>query len=195
MELARAIQERLCGYYGVDGVPDVAGFLEARADVERERVLVRETADGVELRVELPAAALEPEPTLDELCQVVEGVSHFVLIAERARCELPITQLELELQAEVDKFVLLALLHARGAAPLAPRDRAELRAKLFDSARFAHPAGTEVGDRYRIASRTAARFIHRLERDYLARPRLHELRVELRRFFRAGQTAKLELAA
>ncbi|MCH7929016.1 MAG: ATP-binding protein [Proteobacteria bacterium] len=40
-----------------------------------------------------------------QMMHSVEGVSHFVLVAERARRELPVTQLELELQAEIDKFL------------------------------------------------------------------------------------------
>ncbi len=190
MDRLRAIQSQLCDVYGLDGVPDVTAFVTARADVTRERVLVRETDDGLEVRVELPAAVLDAEPSLDVLCQAVEGVSHFVLIAERARCELPTTELELELQAEVDKFLLLGIV----PRPKPAIERARLRWRLFDAARFAHPAGTELGDRYRLASRAALGFIHRLEQRYLRRSRLDGLRGELRRFFRAGQTAKLELA-
>jgi hypothetical protein len=189
-DLPSAIQRRLCHYYGLADVPDVTGFLRVSNDVARERVLVREEADAVDVRVELPAAVMRPERSLDDVCQIVEGISHFVLIAERARCELPTTQLELELQAEVDKFVVLGVI----PEPLPAIERARLRWRLFDTARFAHPAGTLVGDRYRMASRTAERFIHRLEREYLAPARLDLLRRQLCRFFRAGQTAKLELA-
>ena len=190
MNLPAIIQQRLCHYYGLDSVPDVGPFLEARDDVLRERVLVREGDDGIDVRVELPSAAFAATPSLDVVCQVVEGVSHFVLIAERARCELPTTHLELELQAEVDKFLLLGVL----PEPLPSAERVRLRWQLFDAVRYQHEAGTVPGDRYRLANRTADRFVDRLDREYLRHSRMRELRFYLQRFFRAGQTAKLELA-
>ena len=58
MSLPTEIQRQLCLYYGLDGVPDVAAFIDARPHVLRERVLVVEEGDGAEVRVELPAAAL-----------------------------------------------------------------------------------------------------------------------------------------
>ncbi|MBM4357255.1 MAG: hypothetical protein FJ096_04020 [Deltaproteobacteria bacterium] len=190
MSIPAEIQRRLCAYYALDEVPDVDGFIEVRADAGRERVLVREGAGEVELRVELPAAALEPGATLDLVCQAVEGVSHFVLLAERARCELPTTHLELEMQAEVDKFLVLGVL----PEPAPALERARLRYRLFADVRFTDEEGTVEGDRYRLASRIAERFVRRLEAEFLGRSRHRELREHLRRFFRAGQTRKLEIA-
>ncbi len=191
--LPRRVQDRLVRYYGLEDVPDVEAFLAPRDDAQRERVLVLETEDGVEVRVELPRETIHPARplTFDELCQVVEGVSHFVLIAERARCELPLTALELELQAEVDKFVLLGVAATRRSTPAT---LAHLRHRLFSSARFVDAPGTEAGERYRLASRLAWQFVCRLERSYFKAARPRELREALRRFFRAGQTTKLELA-
>ncbi len=191
MSLPGTIQKRLCSYYGLDSVPDVGPFIEAREDILRERVLVREGSDGIDVRVELPEAAMGPTPSLDLVCQVVEGVSHFVLIAERARCELPTSHLELEFQAEVDKFLILGVL----PEPLPSLERVRLRWRLFDAVRYEDAAGTVTGDRYRLANRMAERFVDRLDREFLRRSRMRELRSYLQRFFRAGQTAKLELAA
>jgi hypothetical protein len=132
--------------------------------------------------------------SLDELCQVVEGVSHFVFVVERARRELPATCLELELQAEIDKYVLLAHGGVPGGRGYEPDRAAEIQKMLFERVRFAHPEGTETGDRYRIANSLAARFVRRLEERF-ARPRRFEaMRSFLRRFYAAGQAEKLELA-
>jgi hypothetical protein len=190
MRLPRLVQRRLCHYYGLDDVPDVGAFVEVGPEGSRERVLVREGADGVELRVELPEKALAEDADLDGACQLVEGVSHFVLLSERVRCELPTTHLELEMQAEVDKFLVLGVL----PSPLPDDERARLRRRLFEGARFLDPEESDVGARYRIASLAAERFVHRLERDFLRRARHRELRALLARFFRAGQTEKLSLA-
>jgi hypothetical protein len=186
------IQRRLVSYYGLDAIPAVEGFVSAREDVERERLLVRDADDAVELSLELPAHAVAEEPaSLDALCQLVEGVSHFVFVAERARRELPTTQLELELQAEVDKFVVLAI---ASDDVLGQSERAELHQRLFGAARFLHPAGSECGDRYRMAHQLAMRFTYRLDHRYLRGGRVRELRAALRHFYRVGQSAKLTLA-
>lgn len=187
---ASLVQRRLCDLYELDEVPDVGSFIEARADVLRERVLVAERDGELHIRVELPIEALAPDPSLDLTCQLVEGVSHFVLLAERARCELPTTHLELELQAEVDKFLVLGVL----PDPVPPLERARLRHRLFDSVKFVHAEGSAEGERYRLASRVAGRYVRRLETEFLRRDRHRELRANVRRFFRAGQTRKFELA-
>jgi len=184
--LASRIQARLAGLYGVDA-PDVDDFVR-RSSKGREVLEVRENEDGIEL-------ARPEAQSLDVVCQVVEGVSHFVYVVERARRELPTTQLELELQAEVDKFVVLALATRRddGAIDL-ERVRA-LRERLFERVRFLHPEGTEPGDRYRLANRVAAQFatslLHVLQGDARAPARMTSV---LRRFFEAGLREKLEIA-
>jgi hypothetical protein len=122
----------------------------------------------------------------DHWLQLAEGVSHFVYVANRARQELPATQLELELQAEVDKFVLLVLGHAS-------YDRAEafeLHARLYENVRYLYEAGTELGDRYRTANDLAARYVRRL---LALGP--EATRTALRRFYRAGQADKIRLVA
>jgi hypothetical protein len=198
--LASRIQGRLSTYYGLDALPAVDDFVRPAED-GREALLIREHQDdGLELALHLPREALEPHDAslgFDAFCQVVEGVSHFVYVAERARRELPATQLELELQAEVDKYVLLALGEgsvAPAAPGFAPEHAARVRARLYERVRFVHPAGTEVGQRYRMANDLAARFARRLEASFAARGRFGELRRALRRFYAAGQREKIELA-
>ncbi len=110
--LAGRIQRRLQGLYALDDLPPVEDFAHPCANDEREQVLLRDEGDGVGLAVRLPPAGLHDgagPPSFDALCQIVEGVSHFVYLAWRIGQDLPSTQLELELQAEVDKFALLAL--------------------------------------------------------------------------------------
>ena len=74
--------------------------------------------------------------------------------------------------------------------------RREARASATGSTEgvsFVHDAGTEVGDRYRMANALAHRFTGRLEREYVGTRRVHELREELRGFFRMGQEEKLRM--
>lgn len=180
--LPSRVQKQLTAIYGLDEAPDVMPFVKPVQGTAREVLFVREAEGTLELMIHLPRRALGRKRSLDGLCQVVEGVSHFLYLAHRARRELPTTELELELQAEVDKFVLLAI-----GAP----DRATLFVRLFEEVSFVHPKGTERGDRYRLANHLAAKMAKKLVRDVDSPRRQGEL---LRRFYHAGQTEKIELA-
>jgi hypothetical protein len=174
--------------YGLDRVADIDRFVCGAGDGEREALLLREAVDGaLEMTLHLPQ--LEPEAELDTLCQIIEGVSHFVYVVERARAGREATQLELELQAEVDKWVVLAA----SIPSFDVSQSARLRGRLYERVAFAHDASTELGERYRVANDVANRFVRRLERDYVGRARFGELRAELRRFYRVGQEEKLRL--
>jgi hypothetical protein len=94
--------------------------------------------------------------------------------------------LELELQAEVDKFVFLAF-----DDEVPSLHRAEgICHSLFRKVRYLHAAGTEAGERYRLANDLAARVSRRL---FGLRARA-EARRWLIRFYRSGQTEKIRLA-
>ena len=197
--LATRIQARLAATYGLDALPRVDDFVQPAEDGGRESMWVREDEGGIEVALHLPKAALEAGGAalgFDELCQIVEGVSHFLFVVERARRELPTTQLELELQAEVDKYVLLGLAVGAPDQPaFAPARSARVRERLYQRVRYLHAAGTEVGQRYRLANDLAARFSKRLEASFAAPGRFDELRKALRRFYAAGQREKIELAS
>src|SRR5438132_155360 len=100
------------------------------------------------------------------------------------------TQLELELQAEIDKYALPALGDDRYDTSAA---RA-IHARLYEAVRFVEPEGTEAGDRYRLANDLAARMVKRLEVLYAEKGRFAELRDALSRFYRMGQADKLQFA-
>jgi hypothetical protein len=210
--LPARIQARLSSYYRIEGAPPVDDYVRPAEAGRRESLLIRHHGDDVELALHLPAAAIGRAANLDELCQIVEGVSHFLYVVERARRELPATQLELELQAEVDKYVMLvaddvfgfraphgagredhrARRRRRGTGPWARA--VALRERLFERVCFAHPVGTETGDRYRMANALAARFVRRLEARYAVRAEWSGFADELQRFYGAGQTEKIALA-
>ncbi len=185
--LAMRVQGGLERVYRLDRVADVGDFLHGAEAGEREALLVREADDGdLEMTLRLPQLE-EGDANLDALCQIIEGVSHFVYVVERARTLRGTTQLELELQAEVDKWVVLgASMRAFNA-----RRSAALRAQLYERVVFAHDG--ELGERYRVANDAANRFVRRLERRYVDSDRYGELRAELRQFFQVGQEEKLRL--
>jgi hypothetical protein len=183
--LAGAVQGALERLYQLDRVADVDAFVRKAKRGEREALLVRDAGDGT-LEMALRVPRLQGGG-LDTTCQIIEGVSHFVYLADRARTEREATRLEMELQAEVDKYVVLAASMGRldvGAS-------AALRARLFDAVSFAHAAGSELGERYRVANDFAGKFVRKLEQRFVATGRLHAMREELRRFYRMGQEEKL----
>ena len=185
MSLAREVQRSLESYYALETGPDVRAFVKTAPPGAREQVLVQQRRDTLEIAVVLPRSTRSTTPGTDCWQQVVEGVSHFVHLSERVRVGLPTTQLELELQAEVDKFVALAL--APGLA-----HKGQLRAhhfRIYERVQFLHSQGTEAGDRYRLANRLAARLIARLT----ARGP-HSSRSKLRHFYRLGLTGKIHMA-
>lgn len=167
----------------------------------REQLLVVE-ADG-ELNV---ALYLEPgvianldshdpshrlgDHNLGDFLLAIEGVSHFIYTVCCARAERPVSQLELELQAEVDKYVT-CLLTTQPEIEMS----ATLRRRLFDDAAYEPDLDDDEHDRYRVANDNANRYAEWLEETFVARRRIPEMLGELRRFYRQGLAAKLSQIA
>lgn len=119
---------------------------------------------------------------LDAYCVATEAVSHFVLLNHRAEWDAQVSLLELELQAEVDKFVHLSeRLALRTGSP----EQDALFDRLFERYSLRAHVSHEESDRYRTASDAAARFCKRIQ----AQPRSVSQRV--RAFFAASLQDKL----
>ena len=133
------------------------------------------------------------EHNLQDYCTALEGVSHFVYSTWRLEYDLPVSLLELETQAEVDKYaVTVFLLGAQqgGAYP------AQVHSRLFDRVSFDSRLAPAQVQRYQTAHRHAARYCRHLERTFVTRgaARIEGLVRELRRFYRLGANAKLSHA-
>jgi hypothetical protein len=116
----------------------------------------------------------------------LEGVSHFVYTVWCAQRERSVSALELELQAEVDKWVICLL--ASGDDQVASR---AWRRRLFGDFAWQPGLDADERDRYRAANDNAARYAAALERRFIAPRRIPELLDELRRFWRLPLPAKL----
>jgi hypothetical protein len=123
---------------------------------------------------------------LGDFLLAVEGVSHFIYAICCARAERPVTQMELELQAEVDKYVtcLLTTEAAAGQSEV-------LRRRLFVDSHYEDDLDHDEHDRYRAANDNAHRYAAWLEATFVATRRIPEMLAELRRFYREGLSAKL----
>jgi hypothetical protein len=121
----------------------------------------------------------------------LEGVSHFSYLMWNAGHARGISQLELELQGEVDKYIA-ALWLLRAQHP-GHRPR-ELLPALFVRTRIDPQLPSARQHLYAAATRYAAQFCARLESALLSnRPVLrHAAVAALRRFYRLGSTRKLQ---
>jgi hypothetical protein len=130
---------------------------------------------------------------LSDFCAATEEVSHFTYLVWSALHARHVTRLELELQAEVDKFVTASFcLEAQGAGG-APEALAE---RLFERYRLKAGLDAESRERYETANALGGRYCRSLARRYLGKDRqLGAMMSELRRFYRLPQTGKLETAA
>ena len=202
------VQRRLEAFYGLPAQAPVTEFLipaSAGSDYPGagSRTLVTEDAEGLSIGVLLEPAVLErlaledPRVRLDDdnlgaFCTATEEVSHFLYLLFRAGSGRAVTELELELQAEVDKYlnaVFLLSLQNEGAVS------ARLRELLFHRYRLDERVSAERASRYRAASGLAYRYCGWLESRFLRPARLAELRAHGRRFYRFGQREKLETIA
>jgi hypothetical protein len=166
------------------------------ARAPREQLLVSDDDGEVSLGLFVDQRALsnlaenDPAERLDDsnlgdFLLAVEGVSHFVYVTWRARHDHRVTALELELQAEVDKYVTCLL--------CGHIDRsAELRRRLFEQFSFEPDLDDDERARYLTANSNAQRYSASLERRYVVGGRIAEMLGELRRFYRLPLDGKLD---
>jgi hypothetical protein len=123
---------------------------------------------------------------LKDLWTVLEGISHFNYIAWRAHKDRRVSLLELEMQAEVDKFVSTFFLALQ-------QDDDEIADKLhgwlFDNVQFNPHLSSDQRERYTTANNYAARFCHGLRKRLSGDSR--DGLQELRHFYRLSQQEKI----
>jgi hypothetical protein len=196
----------LCRLYGVFPNLDITHFvmmLSPNAEenpirsrlLGREALLIHEAGGCLELGLFLDPSiltALEPCDVLnhlDEFACACEGVSHFLYVVDRAQKEMKISRLELELQGEVDKFLLIHLIAARQNGAVAP----SFFERLFEQHRFDRHLSPEDRNRYEQASYFAAKYCFFLRQRFFNPLRLGELMPQARDFFSRDFTSKLAL--
>ncbi|HEX7113775.1 MAG TPA: hypothetical protein VF193_01480 [Steroidobacter sp.] len=214
MALLRQMQELIAGLYDAPVEHGVEDFLvcdrrhlsevvgaETADRAGDEHVFVLEEDQGVRLGLFIDEEVLErlskrdPLRTLDDenlrdYCTALEGVSHFHYLVWSLARGRSVSLLELEVQAEVDKYATALALMTRQRDGRFP---GSLHAKLFDAVSFLPHLDQQARRRYEEANRQAARFCRSLEERYLRvrRMRPEMWLAELRKFFRSGHHAKL----
>lgn len=206
--LLRRLETLLQELYGLDlayGVDDflITDAVFARAldtggrDVD-EKLLISETDGEAEVALYLERQLLERLSARDPLTRldaanladfwaVLEGVSHFTYYAWNAERDKNVTLFELELQAEVDKFVATGILlkQQSGCEPH------ELHGWLFDKPQLDGELKGAERERYRRANRYAGKYCRRLAPALTRGAGDEAVQSELRRFYRLSQGSKL----
>jgi hypothetical protein len=190
------------GYRRIYGPHDAAGkvveTVGSATPGAGARTLVREAGGGLAVSIYYPDRLIRclerNDPTrrlddgnVDAFATLVEELDHFLMIAERYRSRGVMSLLDLELHANVTKYLVLKMFvgRMRRMARLSAADSAWVRFHIFDKGEFADP-DPDVQARYRDASRLASRYVRRLEAiDPARRPS------ELRRFHRMTPQGKV----
>lgn len=166
-EVEPALQQTLEVIYRLEGTPPVAPFrvgeeffaaLGVLETGQREALLVHHDGETTNLALFLSREVREGAAgflgalaegrvrDLDPFCAALEGVSHFVYFTGAGRA---VSRIELELQAEIDKFILLRVLGFDGD---------DLLEALFDRFTLEASLGAEDRERYLVANRAARRY-------------------------------------
>ena len=212
--LLSRLQSLIGGIYDVSVAHDVYDFLvtdrrrlpaAARAGTAEEELIVAQGAGGsdeVAVSLYLDPALLRRLAREDPLRRLhagnvgdwwtaLEGVSHFLYLAWNAGHDKPVSLVELEMQAEVDKYVASYWLLRRQLPEHFP---AELHRLLFARTRIDPGVAAGRASVYREASRYAEKFCRRLEATLGRRAAGEgEVLAELRRFYRLNHARKRAL--
>lgn len=209
--LVENIQQQLAAFYETPFDHCINDFLVTDGKLARllqsapnatdngERLLLMQSPDGLDVSLYIDETILEAlslddpyvqltSANLNDFLIALEGVSHFNYVVWHAGHERPVTRLELELQAEVDKFVTGSMLFASQGELGAMEAFHEA---LFSNVRF-HPEldhGEET--RYRDANRYAAKYCITLTRRFRHQHDQPSFVNELRRFYRLPQNEKI----
>ena len=206
------LQLRLEDIYEINTAYNVERFIFSNAELARhldnrpsardipEKLLVREHDSGLDISLYLDQqllANLDRHDPLEDLqrhnladfCHLVEGVSHFIYLVWNAGHGRQVTQLELEIQAEIDKYVTCVAVLAQQGNGRVPNELFDL---LFENVRFDAQLKGEELKRYVLANEYAKRYCRLLHDTLLRLGNGLLITKEIRRFYRLLKNQKIE---
>lgn len=214
MDVLGSLQTAIEDLHAVETDLDVGAFVVDEAtrseipgalDGLPEQLFIREDEEGVELALYIDPLILQRLETdhphlklhagnLEAYCIALEGVSHFVFLTWRAQLGRPVTALELEIQAEVDKFVTAWLLIARQGERRLHEIAPTLSRRLFENYDLRESVPSDEVSRYHLASRSARRYCSDLASRFGRDRNERRIRQDVRAFYRRGLSEKLHAA-
>ena len=164
-----------------------------------ERLLISEYEDGIDLSLYISADVykhienshpinLVKQGKHSEFCLMLEGVSHFLYVVWNANHHKQVTLLEMELQAEIDKFIFMQDLidHEQKNDSID-----DLRNWLFENNTYDAELNSNELERYEQANYYAAKYCRALQQNYKLSGLNPELLNDLRRLYRMSQQEKM----
>ncbi|MCI0655306.1 MAG: hypothetical protein L0Y39_12665 [Methylococcaceae bacterium] len=165
----------------------------------KEKLLIRSGSEGLDVSLYLDQSVVDhldrENPlvglhggNLSDFWIALEGVSHFLYLMWNARVEKPVTLMELEMQAEVDKYIaswwLMKLQEQRWFSR-------QIRDDLFHRVRFDESLDDQSLTRYKDANFYAGKYCMQLEDRYLRKKRNQMMIDDIRHFYRLPQAGKI----
>jgi len=194
-ELALSVQDFL-----VTDSATVQGLISAGTNPQvNETLFVQQGDDEIGLTLYLDNNLLERlqesdpithlhDQNLEDFCVVLEGISHFNYMVWNAAKDKCVTLMELEMQAEVDKYVGAGVLLEQQNNPAFAES---LLAQLFDAPAFHKTLSAEELTRYQDANDFAGHFCRSLESRFPGSVLAPHRVAALRKFYRWPQPAKV----
>jgi hypothetical protein len=191
------IQKHLESFYNLQLPYRVEKFFSSQP-FKKEILLIRQSMGQLELLLLIdgdilrhlekydPYSALGPH-NLDAFCTVIEGVSHFLYVAKKALENKPVTRLELELQAEVDKYLLVCFLYLEQEKQIPEF----LFSRLFENFNLDPNLKDDEKQRYQEANHLAAKFCAFLARTTLYRRQWQRTLETARHFYHLNHWKKI----
>ncbi|MEQ8426270.1 MAG: hypothetical protein RLT87_07195 [Gammaproteobacteria bacterium] len=166
----------------------------------RERLLIAECDQGLDISLYISAEVMqmldECHPTdllrtgnYAEFCLILEGVSHFLYLLWNASHDRQVTLFEMELQAEIDKFVLLVSMDQQHREHVL--DSGHIGSWLFEGHAYDDWLNADELLRYERANYFAGKYCQGLQQQFRVADMNQGLLNELRRFYRYGREEKL----
>lgn len=164
-----------------------------------EQLLLTQAADEISLSLYIDATVLDRlsadnpchymhDGNMSDFCLVLEGISHFLYVVWSATYDRSLTPMELELQAEIDKYVAMSCMFLRQHQAPVPKN---LHRWLFERISFRDGLDHSTRECYVDANRYAGRYCRHLERHYFRHKSQPDPSRELRQFYRLNRADKL----
>ncbi|OVE82008.1 hypothetical protein BVY03_01805 [bacterium K02(2017)] len=211
MELINFIQNKLESIYGIKLGTSANDYLiehhelsellpqNQKTSVPKELFLVNPNPQDDTLEI---ALFLDPElkynlsqnnplkilndSNLSDFCILIEGISHFVYYLHKASLDFEITELEMELQAEIDKFILLTIMTENNN--ISSKQIIDI---LFEDYLLHKNLSEEQIERYHTASNLARKYCFTLSKQ-IKQNTLKDTLKDVRRFYPLTQEQKIK---
>jgi len=177
------LQRKLESIYRLEEQPSVEEFLLKQEAGVRSQLILQKDSDGYSIGIQIGIEILNniesqglSAVSLQDFCTAAEEISHFTYLYWTISNHRPVSLLDIELQGEIDKFVLASIYFSNDT----------LFSKLFEGYSMEEGLSAEERLRYEEAHRLGKKFCFALLKGF------QELK-DLRCFYRLNSSERLSL--